>query len=124
MTFFEVFAGLSGATAVVAGAFGAHALKDKLNPHQAASWSTATQYQLVHSVALLFISSRVPLSGAAYFASAAFATGITLFSGSIYGLCLLNAGSPVRKVLGPTTPLGGLSFIAGWVALAIAARRF
>lgn len=96
----------------------------RTNIAEAASWSTATQYQLVHSVALLFISSRVPLSGAAYFASAAFATGITLFSGSIYGLCLLNAGSPVRKVLGPTTPLGGLSFIAGWVALAIAARRF
>lgn len=74
----------------------------------------------MHTIALLLISSHKPLAGASLFASYAFTTGITLFSGSIYGLCLLEQGNPLRKFLGPTTPLGGLSFIAGWVALAIA----
>ena len=40
-----------------------------------------------------------------------------IFSGSIYGLCLLPAGHAVRKVLGPATPMGGLLFIAGWLSL-------
>lgn len=61
-----------------------------------------------------------PLAGANLFASCAFATGIVLFSGSIYGLCTLAAGHPLRKVLGPATPFGGLSFMAGWLALAYA----
>jgi uncharacterized membrane protein YgdD (TMEM256/DUF423 family) len=47
-----------------------------------------------------------------------FAAGILLFSGSIYGLVLIEA-----KWLGPITPIGGSAFLAGWVALAIAARK-
>lgn len=54
--------------------------------------------------------------------SCSFATGILLFSGSIYGLCLLPLNSPVRKLLGPITPLGGLSFLLGWGALFWAER--
>ena len=87
-----------------------------------ASWATATKYQLVHSVVLLVVSSAAPLSGATLFASYAFTTGIALFSGSIYALCLLPAGHSLRKVLGPTTPMGGLSLIVGWLALAYAKR--
>lgn len=89
---------------------------------EAASWGTAVQYQLVHSLALLFVSTTGPLTGANLVASYAFATGITLFSGSIYGLCLAPPGASVRKLLGPTTPLGGLAFIVGWLALAYARR--
>ncbi|WFD05330.1 hypothetical protein MVES1_000660 [Malassezia vespertilionis] len=102
MTWFQSFAGLSGASAVICG--------------------TATQYQLVHSIALLYVSSHVPLNGAALVASYAFATGMTLFSGSIYALCLLPQGHGARKVLGPSTPIGGLCMIAGWLALAYARR--
>ncbi|KAL4399871.1 hypothetical protein ACI68E_002780 [Malassezia pachydermatis] len=120
MTWLGTFTGLSGASAVALGAFGAHALKDKLNAHQTTSWSTATKYQLIHTAVLLFITSVRPLRGANKFAAYAFATGIVLFSGSIYGLCLLPAGHGLRKLLGPATPLGGLSFIAGWLALAYA----
>ncbi|PWN93278.1 DUF423-domain-containing protein [Acaromyces ingoldii] len=124
--FFHTFACLSGATSVAFGAFGAHALKGKLSAHQASSWTTATSYQLTHSIALLYVASQIapsisnsrPLTVAAY----AFTAGITLFSGSIYGLCLTNEGSPIRKLLGPATPLGGLALIAGWVALALAKR--
>lgn len=76
----------------------------------------------MHSLALLYVASQAPLNGAALLASYAFTTGITLFSGSIYGLCLLPQGHGLRKLLGPTTPLGGLSFIVGWLALAYAKR--
>ncbi|PWN44201.1 DUF423-domain-containing protein, partial [Ceraceosorus guamensis] len=106
------------------GAFGAHALRPHLNAHQQASWQTATIYHLVHSAALL-ITTTLPIAPSAALTTSAwsFATGITLFSGSIYGLCLTKEGHPSRKILGPATPLGGLAFIAGWVALAVAQRR-
>ncbi|KAL9935563.1 hypothetical protein V8E36_005911 [Tilletia maclaganii] len=114
-TFFHTFACISGAVGVTAGAFGSHALKSKLNAHQLSSWQTAVSYQLLHSVALLYASSS-PFHSVA---STAFSTGITLFSGSIYVLCLTKEGNAIRKVAGPATPLGGLAFIAGWVALAL-----
>ncbi|KAN0062942.1 hypothetical protein ACQY0O_004763 [Thecaphora frezii] len=117
----HTFACVSGAVAVGFGAIGAHALKAKLNSHQSAAWTTATQYQLMHSLALLYALS-LPNTGPAVSASYAFASGITLFSGSIYGLCLTKADNPIRKLLGPITPLGGLSFMVGWVLLAYAKR--
>ncbi|KAK0548554.1 hypothetical protein OC846_004444 [Tilletia horrida] len=112
--FYHTFACVSGAVGVAAGAFGAHALKSKLTPHQLASWQTAVSYQLLHSVALLYASSSPGYA----VASGAFSTGIALFSGSIYTLCLTQDGNPVRKLAGPITPLGGLAFIVGWAALA------
>jgi uncharacterized membrane protein YgdD (TMEM256/DUF423 family) len=102
-------------------AFGAHALKSKLNAHQVASWQTATTYQLIHSVALL-VTATQPASQAVTVASYAFTTGITLFSGSIYGLCLTQDGNAFRKVLGPATPFGGMALIIGWIALAVSKR--
>ncbi|KAK0534947.1 hypothetical protein OC842_002490, partial [Tilletia horrida] len=101
-------------------AFGSHALKSKLNAHQLSSWQTAVSYQLLHSVALLYVSGlKGGGAGGASFAAAAFSSGITLFSGSIYALCLTSDGNPLRKIAGPLTPLGGLALIAGWAALAI-----
>jgi uncharacterized membrane protein YgdD (TMEM256/DUF423 family) len=78
---------------------------------------------MIHSLALL-VSATQPATQAVTVANYAFATGITLFSGSIYGLCLTSAdsGNAFRKVLGPATPFGGMALIAGWVALA-ASRR-
>ncbi|CDR99496.1 uncharacterized protein SPSC_01155 [Sporisorium scitamineum] len=116
-----VFAGLSGAVGVGLGAIGAHAMKGKLNAYQMGAWTTATQYQLMHSLALLYTLS-LPKTGPVVAASYAFATGITFFSGSIYGLCLTKPENPIRKVLGPITPIGGLSMIAGWLFLAYAKR--
>jgi len=60
-----------------------------------------------------------PLAGARLFACYGLTAGMLLFCGSIYGLCTLPQGHALRKVLGPTTPLGGLSFMAGWIALGI-----
>ena len=111
-------AGLLGAAGVVLGAFGAHALEKRLEPAQLDVWSTAVEYHLVHAVALL----AVALFGAATerpvtWPAAGFTAGILLFSGSLYALAL---GGP--RVLGPVTPLGGLCFIGGWLALVTLAR--
>ncbi|PWN96491.1 DUF423-domain-containing protein [Tilletiopsis washingtonensis] len=119
---------LSGATAVALGAFGAHSLKDRLSSYQQESWKTAVSYQLVHSGVLLLVATLPALpsssqaGGARSFAAAALGSGIALFSGSIYGLCLTKEGDGIRKALGPATPIGGLALIAGWVSLAVSFR--
>jgi len=106
-------AGVLGAVGVVLGAFGAHALKARLDPSQLSSWQTAVEYHLLHAVALLALALFATASGRAIsWPAALFAAGIVLFSGSIYVLVL---GGP--RWLGPVTPLGGLCLIAGWVCL-------
>jgi len=106
-----------GATSVAFGAFGAHGLKSRIaDPARLANWSTAAQYQLIHSTALLITTMAAPQ---ATLPAALFTAGMTMFSGSIYLLVL----DPQRfKFLGPVTPLGGLCLIGGWAALAFATR--
>lgn len=105
---------LFGFLGVAAGAFGAHALKARLDETALATWETAVRYQLVHALAILAAAWLVNegTSGAARAAGWLFAAGIVLFSGSLYGLAL---GGP--RVLGPITPIGGALFLAGWLAL-------
>lgn len=110
-----------GASSVVLGAFGAHALKRQISdPSRIANWSTAAHYQLVHSVALLATSLVLP-HRAQRIPAALFVAGMTMFSGSIYLLTL----DPQRfKALGPVTPLGGLCLLGGWIGLGFVGRRF
>jgi len=100
-----------GASGVTLGAIGAHAFKETLTKRGAqANWQTATVYQLFHATALLALAAQgdaVPL-----LAGKLMAAGTTMFSGSIYCLCL---GIGPKAVMGPTTPLGGLFMIGGWV---------
>nr|WP_083965438.1 DUF423 domain-containing protein [Dokdonella koreensis] len=109
-----------GGSGVVAGAFGAHALKGLLGADALAVWGTAVQYQLWHALALLGLAALAPalparaVRGIAW----AFAAGIVLFCGSLY---LLALGAP--RGLGPLTPIGGLALIGGWAGLAWAAWR-
>ena len=109
---------VSGALAVLLGAFGAHGLKSQVPPESVASWNTAVEYHLLHSVVLLalalFSASGGPSSP---WAMRGFAAGIVLFSGSIYALVL---GGP--RWLGPVTPIGGVCLIGGWLALLALAR--
>ncbi len=115
-----VAAGLLGALGVVAGAFGAHALRGQLDPALMSAFETGVQYHLLHSIALLgvaWLASRSPGAASAT-AGWAFVAGIVLFSGSLY---LLALGGP--RWLGPITPLGGAAFIIGWVAVAVAGWR-
>lgn len=104
---------LLGTLGVVLGAFGAHALRGRLTPDQLASWSTAVQYHLLHSVVLLALALWASsTSRSIQLPATLFAAGIVLFSGSIYGLLLTE-----QRWLGPVTPIGGLCFIAGWLSL-------
>lgn len=112
-----VGAGLGG-LGVALGAFGAHALKERLSPAQAEWFATGVQYHFVHALALL---AAVALDRAG-FASALraapwFAVGVVLFSGSLYAMAL---GGPTK--LGMVTPLGGVAFLAGWALLAWSLR--
>ena len=101
-----------GASAVALGAFGAHGLKKRISdPVRIGNWGTAAHYQLIHSVAMLIVSSAAPDNKVA---GNLFTAGMTMFSGSIY-LLVLDPGR--FKFVGPVTPLGGLCLIGGWVAL-------
>ncbi len=109
---------LLGAVGVIAGAFGAHGLKSRLDADALQSFETAVRYQLVHALGLLLVGAlnRTGLAGLSP-ATWLFVIGTLLFSGSIYALVL---GGP--RWLGPVTPLGGALLIAGWIAVAWAAR--
>lgn len=105
--------GLAGASAVLLGAFGAHALRSTLDAAHYELWHTAVEYHFWHALALAIAVScgRGPASRVAVLA---FVLGILLFSGSLYGLAL----GAVRWV-GIVTPFGGVAFIVGWVALGL-----
>ena len=106
---------------VALGAFGAHALKGRLEADMAAVWQTAVQYHGWHALALLaaglLLGQRPHARGAAW-AAWSFAAGIVLFSGSLYALALTG----VRE-FGAVTPFGGIAFLGGWGALAWAAWK-
>ena len=117
----QVFAAagaLSAFIAVAAGAFGAHMLRARLSPELLAVFETAARYQMYHALALIavaFALARWP-SPATRAAGWLFIAGTVLFSGSLYLLALTGT-----RWLGAVTPLGGLCFLAGWLALAAAA---
>ena len=101
-----------GLVAVILGAFGAHALKEVLNPAQLLSFETAVRYQMFHAIVLLFVNaysgfSQPQKNKISYL----FFGGIFLFSGSIYVLQLTWI---TAKSIWFVTPLGGLFLIAGW----------
>ncbi len=109
----------SGFTAVLLGAFGAHALRGRFEgtPDGARRlewWHTGASYHLAHAVALGIVAVLVErrASGAASVAGYAFAVGIALFSGSLYAMSLSGV-----RALGAVTPFGGLAFLVGWAAL-------
>jgi uncharacterized membrane protein YgdD (TMEM256/DUF423 family) len=99
-----------GFLAVALGAFGAHGLKNLLGHNgTAAIWDKAVFYHFIHAVMLFVLAERKTVPAFAWWS---FFAGILLFSGSLYWLAVTNA-----HWLGAVTPLGGLGFLAGWVAL-------
>ena len=101
--------------AVALGAFGAHALKAKLEASGMLDvWNKAVLYHFLHAIVLVALALYGAGNRATYFLLAA---GIVLFSGSLYTLALTNI-----RWLGAVTPLGGLCFLAGWAWLVIAPR--
>ncbi len=112
---FAVAGALSAFISVAASAFAAHSLRQRLASEMLAIFETAARYQMYHALALLAVAwaagqrhgSAVMLSGWC------FVIGTLLFSGSLYVLALSG-----RSWLGAITPLGGISFLLGWLALA------
>ncbi|MBL8208794.1 MAG: DUF423 domain-containing protein [Blastocatellia bacterium] len=108
---------LSGFVSVAGGAFGAHALKQKLPPDLLTIFEVGVRYQMYHAL-LLCLIGMLPLSPTVRWAGVLSVLGTVLFSGSLYVLAL----SGVRW-LGAITPLGGLCFLGAWLAVAVAAYR-
>ncbi len=110
---------ISGALAVAAGAFGAHWLRERLDTRALEVFETAARYQMFHALALLavglvLIAAR-PAGVAPQVAGWGFLIGTLVFSGSLYALALSG-----MRWLGAITPIGGLAFIIGWLALVVA----
>ena len=113
-----------GALAVVLGAFGAHGLKNILPIDKLATFKTGVTYHFYHTISLLFVAIVVKMNPTKWFrwASLCFIIGIILFSGSLYLLATRDViGLSTYKWLGPITPIGGVFFILGWLALGIGA---
>ena len=111
-----IVAALFGFTGVVAGAFGAHALRAALEAERLALWDTAARYHMFHAPVLLavaWLASRTDAGRAVRVAGWAMASGIAVFSGSLY---LLAASE--RNWLGAVTPAGGVLLLIGWLAIA------
>jgi len=105
----RIAAGL-GLLAVALGAFGAHGLKDVLAQHGTADiWDKAVFYHFIHAVMLFVLAERKVLPVLTW---GFFLAGILVFSGSLYLLAVTGL-----RWLGAVTPVGGLSFLAGWLAL-------
>lgn len=117
---FFITGAVLAALGVAVGAFGAHALRGRLTPDLLNVFETGVRYQLIHALGLLAVAwatTRWP-GRATNMAGWLFLAGIVLFSGSLYALSMSGV-----RALGAITPLGGVAFIAGWIALAWAVWR-
>jgi uncharacterized membrane protein YgdD (TMEM256/DUF423 family) len=109
------------ALAVGLGAFGAHALKSVVTPPQLSTFQTAVQYQFFHGMALILVGLlyRQKSSRRLKQAGLAFILGLVFFCGSLYAITLGSFTRFDLKWVGAITPLGGISFMVGWVLVAL-----
>lgn len=106
-----------GFLAVALGAFGAHSLKGILTRNQTAGiWETAVFYHFIHAVMLFVLATQKPVPSGPWFS---FLIGIVIFSGSLYLLAFTNV-----RWLGAITPIGGISFIVGWIWMVVCPPKF
>lgn len=120
MRLWLLIAAINGFLAVAAGAFGAHGLQHRLDAHGLQTFETGARYQMYHALAigLAAFAIRGNAAAPAHGAAVLFLAGIVLFSGSLYVLALTNV-----RTVALVTPVGGVAFLAGWIALAWAATR-
>ncbi|MBY0085342.1 DUF423 domain-containing protein [Brevibacillus sp. M2.1A] len=121
MKLFLMLGSISGFLSVALGAFGAHALKEKLDEYSLGIFHTGVTYQTTHALALVLVALLLkwyPDSSGLVWAGWCFAAGTVIFSGSLYTLAMTGI-----KVLGAITPIGGVLFLAGWALLAIHAWK-
>jgi len=117
---FLLVGALAGFVGVMFGAFGAHALKNRVSPEMLAVFETGVRYQMYHAFAVLLVAVAAARFDGWLVRTAgwAFTAGIVLFSGSLYALALTGV-----TILGAVTPIGGLAFLLGWgllIAVALA----
>jgi uncharacterized membrane protein YgdD (TMEM256/DUF423 family) len=107
------------ALAVLIGAFGAHALRERLDAYATGIYERAVFYHVAHALGLvglgIAVSAGVVAQPAANVAGWLLLAGVIVFSGSLYALALSGI-----RALGAITPLGGVAFVAGWIAFAFA----
>lgn len=120
MPFFIIAGAINAFLAVAFGAFGAHALKEKLTEKYLAIWETAVQYQMYHAIGLIVIGILMSPSIIGHVSQLSWAgylmlAGIVIFSGSLYVLSLIGIG-----ILGAITPIGGVAFLIAWVLVIVA----
>lgn len=109
-------AGFLGMTAIILGAFGAHALKKYLSLDQLATFETGVKYQMYHALFLLFLGMNKSISDKVKNVIFILVfTGILMFSVSIYLLATMSITSINFKPFGIITPIGGLLLIMGWI---------
>jgi uncharacterized membrane protein YgdD (TMEM256/DUF423 family) len=122
MKLFIILGAINAFLSVALGAFGAHGLEGKIEPKYLETWKTGVTYQMFHAVGLLVIGillGKVPASSLLSSSGWLMFIGILLFSGSLYVLSVTRI-----SVLGAITPFGGVSFLAAWVLLVIAAVKY
>lgn len=112
---------INGFLAVGFGAFGAHGLEGKVDAKDFAAFQTGAHYHLIHALALVGVAiiAHITESNTANIAGWAFLIGCVLFSGSLYVLGITGS-----RALVIATPLGGVSFLIGWAALAGVALKY
>lgn len=114
-TFFLI-ASLLGSLSVALGAFGAHALRDRIEASMLANYQTGVSYMFYHTLALFIVVlalTRWPGSSQPVWAGWLFVIGIVFFSGSLFLMAFTG-----MRWLGAITPIGGVAFIGGWLLLA------
>lgn len=116
MRLFLTAGAISGALAVLLGAFGAHLLKQMISPEMLEIYKTGNQYQFYHTFALLAVGilMKIKPSGTLEWSGYLFIAGTAIFSGFLYLLAFTGI-----KALGMIVPAGGLTLVAGWVCLLV-----
>ena len=117
---FGAVGAVTGLMGVAAGAFATHALRGGIAPEFLQAFETGARYQIFHALALVMVSLALERASTASLRAAGwlFTAGQVFFGGSLYTLAL--SGS---RIWGAVTPVGGLCYMAGWIALGFGLAR-
>jgi uncharacterized membrane protein YgdD (TMEM256/DUF423 family) len=128
--FYLLVSAISGLLSVTLGAFGAHGLKKVVSPDMLSAYQTGVQYQFIHTLVLLalailmlILASKPVVVNKLKLSANLMIIGILLFSGSLYTMTFMSVSGGFPAWLGPITPIGGLTFIMGWIFLMVAAFK-
>ncbi len=121
MKTFIIIGAINAFLAVALGAFGAHGLKDKIEPYYLDIWKTGVTYQMFHALGILAVAMLLGKAAASSLFSWSgwlMLIGIILFSGSLYVLSVTKI-----SVIGIITPFGGVAFLTAWILMIIGAVK-